>query len=35
MQPQQFIPSRYVDVESVMEQKLAAHQANRYIKTGA
>jgi N-acetylglucosamine malate deacetylase 1 len=35
MQPQQFIPSRYVDVESVMEQKRAAHQANRYIKTGA
>ena len=34
MQPQQFIPSRYVDVESVMEQKRAAHEANRYIKMG-
>src|SRR3954471_2612846 len=28
MQSQQFIPSRYVDVESVMEQKRAAHAAN-------
>jgi N-acetylglucosamine malate deacetylase 1 len=34
MQPQQFIPSRYVDIESVMEQKRAAHEANRYIKKG-
>jgi LmbE family N-acetylglucosaminyl deacetylase len=34
MQTQQFIPNRYVDVESVMEQKRAAHEANRYIKQG-
>jgi N-acetylglucosamine malate deacetylase 1 len=34
MTPQQFIPSRYIDVESVMEQKRAAHAANRYIKKG-
>ena len=34
MQAQQFIPNRFVDVESVMEQKRAAHAANRYIKNG-
>ena len=34
MTAQQFVPSRYVDVESVMEQKRAAHAANRYIKKG-
>jgi N-acetylglucosamine malate deacetylase 1 len=34
MQPQQFIPTRYVDVESVMDRKRAAYEANRYIKKG-
>src|SRR5881397_2100809 len=34
MQPQQFTPNRYVDVESVMEQKRSAHEVNRYIKKG-
>jgi len=34
MQPQQFIPNRYIDVESVMEQKRASHEANRYIRKG-
>ena len=34
MTAQQFVPSRYVDVESVMQQKRAAHAANRYIKKG-
>jgi len=34
MQPQQFIPNRYIDVESVMEQKRDSHEANRYIKKG-
>jgi LmbE family N-acetylglucosaminyl deacetylase len=34
MQTQQFIPNRYVDVESVMEQKRESYAANRYIKKG-
>jgi N-acetylglucosamine malate deacetylase 1 len=34
MTPQQFVPTRYVDVESVMEQKRSAHAANRYIRKG-
>ena len=34
MSTQHFHPSRYVDVESVMEPKRAAHGANRYIAKG-
>ena len=34
MTAQQFVPSCYVDVESVMPQKRAAHAANRYIQKG-
>jgi N-acetylglucosamine malate deacetylase 1 len=34
MTSQHFHPTRYVDVESAMEQKRAAHAANRYIKKG-
>jgi len=34
MTTQHFHPTRYVDVESVMDQKRAAHAANRYIKKG-
>jgi LmbE family N-acetylglucosaminyl deacetylase len=35
MQTQQFIPNRYIDVESVMELKRSSHEANRFIKQGA
>jgi N-acetylglucosamine malate deacetylase 1 len=34
MQVQQFMPSRYVDVESVMDQKRSSYEANRFIKNG-
>ena len=34
MQTQQFIPNRYLDVESVMELKRSSHEANRFIKQG-
>jgi LmbE family N-acetylglucosaminyl deacetylase len=34
MQTQQFIPNRYIDIESVMELKRASHEANRFIKQG-
>jgi N-acetylglucosamine malate deacetylase 1 len=34
MTAQLFRPTRYVDVESAMEQKRAAHAANRYIRKG-
>lgn len=34
MQTQQFIPNRYIDIESVMELKRSSHEANRFIKQG-
>lgn len=34
MTTQHFHPTRYVDVESTMEKKRAAHSANRFIRKG-